>query len=514
MLRKFSIFFLIMIIALSSCGKAVPVTSESVAASPPPPMPEQAAEPVATSPPVPEPTANAEQVPAYNDYNVALDINPVTRIVHGIQRFNFTNRSGRPLTNVVMRIYLNAFKEDYQPAPYFADFSDRIFLNGIDYGYINILSVSVETREAEFATDGTVLTIQLSEALEPDQTTQINLQFEAYVPKIAHRTGANDNAMWCGMFLPVLAVHDGDRWRTDPYYPAGDPFMLDTANFTVEITTPPEYFVAGCGLMKEELLEDKKVTTYTAKLTRDFAFAVSDKYKTAETVTAAGITVRLYYYTEAIAIDAVLDAAKRSIEYFEQTVGTYPFLNGNICIVETDMFVSGVEFSKIVFMDSARLMQTQDFYNLMHQMGHQWFYNVVGSDQINEPWLDEGLIMYVQERLGHATEEEYLTKLANDYEIYINRGGQALADGIGAYESWADYYNIHYSKAKLMFYALNRLIGDEAFWQCVRQYYQTYSFRIATGADFISTAEQAYGESLTDFFDEWLKGDVLPRINN
>jgi aminopeptidase N len=262
--------------------------------------------------------------------------------------------------------------------------------------------------------------------------------------------------------------------------------------------------------MKEELLEGKKVTTYTAKLTRDFAFAVSDKYKTAEAVTSTGVTVRFYYYTEELNVDAVLEAAKRGIEYYEQTVGTYPFLNGNVCIAETDMFVSGVEFSKIVFMDSARLMQTQDYYNLTHQIGHQWFYNVVGSDQVNEPWLDEGLIMYVQERLGHATEEEYRAKLANDYDIYINTGEHTLADGIGAFENWAGYYNIHYTKAKLMFYALNRLMGDEAFWQCIRQYFQTYSFRIATGADFISTAEQVYGESLTNFFDEWLNGDVIP----
>jgi hypothetical protein len=475
-------------------------------------MPAQDSSAMPEGSPIPTSTAApaASEAPVYNDYNVSLTVNPVTRHVQGIERISFKNRSGGPLSTVVMRVYLNAFKKDYNPAPYFPDFADRIFLNGEDYGYMDIVSVSTETVAAGFELDGTVLTIDLPEPLEPEQTTQITVQFDAYVPKIAHRTGANDKAMWCGMFLPVLAVHDGNRWRTDPYYPAGDPFILETANFTVAVTTPPGYSVAGSGLMKEELLEDKKVTTYTAKLVRDFAFAVSDRYKTAETVTDSGINVLLYYYTETLNVDAVLLNAKQGVEYFERTVGAYPFLNGQICIVETDMFVSGVEFAKTVFMDSARLLATQDYYNLVHQLGHQWFYNVVGSDQINEPWLDEGLIMYAQERLGHATEEDYQAKLKNDYEIFLSGGGHALADGVYAYDSWADYYNINYSKAKLMFYALNRLMGDEAFWQCVRQYYQNYPFRIATGADFISVAEQLHGESLTDFFNEWLNGDDLP----
>jgi hypothetical protein len=452
-----------------------------------------------------------QEVPLYNDYHVSLEIDPETRIVKGIERVRFTNHTGFTLDTVVMRLYLNAFMPSYEPPPFFPRYEDRIFRYGPDYGYMEILHVSMDKDELVYEMDGTVLSIYLDQPLDAEQTVQFLLQFEAYVPKIAHRTGANHHAVWLGMFLPVLSVHDGKSWDVSPYYPAGDPFLLETANYTVLVTTPADYIVAGSGIKKEDMMEDKKVTTFNARMTRDFALAFSKSFSLAETATESGVSVQFYYYSDNLRVDEILSIAKNSMEYFEAKVGAYPY--GHVCIVETDMFVNGMEFSKIVFMDSAYLRQTRNYSSLVHELGHQWFYNVVGNNPITEAWLDEGMTLYIQEGFFHDSLDSFHEKMQNEYYAFKARPGKfIIASELSAFDNWQDYYLTHYTKAKLMLYALNLRMGDDIFWQCVNQYYQAHSFRIATMADFIAIAESVYGERLQGFFAEWLFGDYLPEL--
>jgi predicted small lipoprotein YifL len=457
-------------------------------------------------------THTAPEVPLYNDYHISLDINPETRMITGVERIRYTNHTGIELDNIVLRTYLNAFSEQStQTLPYFARFRDRIFRHGMDYGYLDILHVSMDKDELAYEAYDTFLDIRLDTPLEIEETVQIVIQFEAYIPKIGHRTGANDHSMWMGMFLPTLAVHNGLGWDDAPYYPAGDPFLLETAHYTVLVTTPPEYTVAGTGHKKEEVMEDTKLTTFSARLVRDFAFAVSPVYRLAEAVTDTGVDIHFYYYSDGLNVDEIMDIIKRSMEYFDARVGAYPY--GQVSVVETDMFTNGMEFAKIVFMDSAYLRQTDNYASLVHEIGHQWFYNVVGNNPITEAWLDEGMTLYVQEAFFHEDDASFHHRLQNEYEAFKRRVEPfIIASDLSAFDNWTDFYLTHYTKAKLMLYALNIEMGDEAFWQLISQYYQAQSFRIAKAADFIALAEEIHGESLQSFFALWLFGEGLPDI--
>lgn len=515
-MKKTGIFMLLLLCLFSACRPTVPVPTEPpltevpVVADHDPAadiQPDEANTEAAAAPAQPE-------IPPYNDYNVSLEIEPETRTVKGIERIRYTNRSDQVLEEIVVRLYLNAFAETTAVTPYFTEYESRIFIHGKDYGHMNILHVSLENDDLVYRQQGTVLTILLDEPLQPEQTVQIKIQFDAYVPKIAHRTGANDQAMWCGMFLPVLSIYDKDGWHTEPYYPAGDPFILETANYWVEISAPTGYEVAGTGVKQENTLEDKTVTVFTANMTRDFAFALSPAYKIAETVTNSNVDIQFYYYTEALDTESILNTAKSAVEYFEATIGAYPY--GQVCIAETDMFVNGMEFSKILFIDSAYLKRNPPYTSLVHELGHQWFYNVVGSNPITEPWLDEGLTMFEQEGF-FRDENELRTKLRDDYTGYKSvlpmKGDTSkwvIANGLSVYDNWPQYYQVNYVKAKLMVYALRNRIGVENYRQFISEYYKTYSFRMATAEDFIRKAEEISGEDLSDFFDEWLYGETLP----
>ena len=505
-------------VCFSACGSQPPA---SETAGPTAAAVTETAQPEteADQPPDPAEEPPPQEIPLYDEYNIELEIDPVTRIVTGFERIRFTNRTGAPLSEIVVRVWFNAFNERETRKPYFESFYGKIFALGEDFGYMDILHVSAENNELEFALEKTVLTVALDTPLEADHTIQLKIQFDAYIPKIAHRTGANENAIWCGMFLPVLAVYGEDGWHTEPYYPAGDPFFLESANYTVEISTPVEYDVAGTGDKTEEIMEDNLVTTFNARMVRDFAFALSPAFTEAEAVTESGVNIHFYYYSDGLDIEKIMDTALRSMAFMEEEVGFYPYKQ--LSIVETDMFVSGgMEFSMMVFMDSAYLRRSRSFSSITHETAHQWFYNIVGNDQISEAWLDEGITKFLEDMFFCETEDELREKMEGDYVLLkgvhdgIANEQRIIASGIAGYGEWNDYYQIKYAKAKLMLYSLRHVMGAEHFSRLLAEYFKAFSFRVATGTDFIAMAEEIHGESLKTFFDQWLYSDTLPEFQN
>jgi len=455
-------------------------------------------------------------IPQHNDYIVALEVDPEARTVHGLSRITFTNRTGVPLETIVLRVFLNAFDPTIYPRPYPTDFEWRLYNPDTDRGHMTIEFVSVNNEELHYTLDGTILVIELEEPMEPDTTVQLRLQYSAYVPKLAASIGGNASAMWLGMFLPTIAAHMGDGWLTYAFYPVGSPFLMETANYQVYITAPIYYTVVGTGHRTEEIIYDTdiKITRFSATMTRDFAFAIlSPLYNHVSITTESGVEINFHYNPESILmqrrVEDVLEFARYSMEHFEQVVGVYPF--GQVTIVETDMLLDSVAFSQLIFADS-RHLRHGDLADLAHSIGNQWFAGVVGTNRITEPWLDNGLTRFVQTTMLHNTPE-----LLNEYMWQIHgsishRTGLLLADGLWAYTEHEEFVAAQRYRAMLMLYQLMRRMGEENFWLLINRYYQTFSFRIATAADFISIAEEIYEDSLETFFTMWMFQDAVPPL--
>ncbi|MCL2388373.1 MAG: M1 family metallopeptidase [Defluviitaleaceae bacterium] len=460
----------------------------------------------------PPDTDHRPDIPRYNEYRVSLDIDPSARTVQGISHITFSNRSGVELETIVLRVHLNAFREGAYPAPVFGELEWRAFPNGREYGYMDIQYAFLDNALLDFELDGTILTLNLPEPLAPYSTVQLLLQYNAQIPPISHRTGANDHAMWFGMFLPILAIFDNESgWNTDAHYPAGSPFFSETADYRVEITAPSRYTVVGTGLRTEEVIADTdiKITHFVAQQARNFAFALSPYFQHAFTSTESGVAIHLYYYTESLDANKILNSARRSMEYFENRVGIYP--SGHVTIIETELMQDSASFSQMVFVDSWYLNQRRRW-ALGHALGNQWFANVVGTNRVAEPWLTEGLTRFVQAELFYTTPEAFRNRMENDHASIEERTTLFLNRGLGASPNWSHYAHAHGRKAMLMMYALHHRMGEEIFWEFIANYYQQFSFEIATANDFIALAEEAYGNSLQEFFDEWLNAGTVPPL--
>ncbi|MDR3091500.1 MAG: M1 family metallopeptidase [Clostridiales bacterium] len=462
-------------------------------------------------------TTDAEE--PVNSYNVSLVVNPRNREVSGLEKVKYYNRTGAGLSSVYFKLNLNAFGKDAPRKPYFDSMEAKVFQYGRDYGEIKVISASVNKEPASFLVSGSCLRLDLPEELPAGADTDMTLQFSAKIPKISHRTGANENALWCGNFLPTLSVYDDKGWHTEDYTRAGDPFYTETANFTVTLAAPPGYAAAATGSAgKEENVlgpdgQALKSVTYTANLSRDFAFALSDKYQKKSAATPQGVTINIYTYSDADA-EKYLDTAQKALDYFGALIGTYPYKQLNIA--ETELFMScGMEYPQMIFMDSGYLKKDAAARTLVHEIGHQWFYNIIGNNQIAEAWLDEGLLSFVQEGFFNDTEalDAEMRRAYDALAEFIEASGvdSSLRQSTAYYDSWNDYYEIQYVKGKLMFYALRRKMGAHKFDAFIKLYYSKYAYKTAAEANLRAAAEEAYGAPLDDFFEGWL-ADGLPPL--
>jgi hypothetical protein len=512
------LFCLGMIILFAACGNGEP--QENMPDIPVPPVYiaeyPRPADALPANEPAEYPALPEADVPPFNEYFISLNFEPETRIIRGMGRVAYTNRNDIPLNELVFRVPLNAWNEDEAVTPYPPEFHDSIFRRGRSYGFMEISHVSQDNEALPFTREGTVLTIGLLRPLEPNETTQVHMQFEAYIPMIAHRSGANEQAVWAGAFLPVEAVFDANSraWHTEPYYPVGTPFILDIASYTVEITTPLGYMAAGTGIKTETELDDQRVTTFTANMSRDFAFAISPYFQRATQLTPSGVEINLYHYSPYMPAERILNAAVEAMTFFEETIGAYPY--PQLCIVETDMFRSGVHFSAVIFMDSSHLRTSAALTSLRSEIGRQWFSVIIGSNPIEEAWLNGGLAHFLHEGLLDRPRQlrEMAERSHRDLSLspVYNDNVRRIATRISSYESWMDYFRIQHRKAQIMFYALYREMGRENFKDLLREYYRQFAFRIATSADFIALAEEIHGSSLQNFFNYWLNTTELPEL--
>ncbi|MDR2903280.1 MAG: M1 family metallopeptidase [Clostridiales bacterium] len=471
-----------------------------------------------TPSPSPAPAATdtvAEEV-KYNDYNLTLDIDPVQKTVKGLEKVTYKNRSAAAFDHLYFNLYLNAFSETVAHQPYFSAFEQKIFGGAQkDFGEIRIDNVSVNHQNVDFTVDETVLTITLAEPLAQQDSAEIALQFQAKIPEINHRTGAKGDALWFGSFIPVLAVYDDAGWHTEPYYPAGNPFFVNIANVTAQISTPAGYRAIGTG--EETFTEEagRRQTVITAKMVRDFAFTV-DREQTCAPRTAqtkSGVYVNLYTTAEEEKAVSLLTSAVKSLDYYGQLVGTYPYTS--LDIVETGLpSAEGMGYAQIIFMDTDFIKTGRAADMLSYQIGRQWFYSVVGSNQVKDAWLSEGIAAYLQEKLFSGTTLRENIKIEYDalQTMLKTMKHQTLLSDLSVYEDWQAYFDIEHTRAKLMLYALNESIGEENFEMFIKTYYSKYSFKIATQKDFITTAEEVTGRSLTSFFDAWLGDAALPQL--
>jgi hypothetical protein len=450
-------------------------------------------------PTLPPPTVigvpTAVEVSPFSEYRIVMTLDTTGQRLDGKQRVTFPNHTGVDLDEIVFRLYPNL--------PQYG-------------GAMSVASVWVdgERSSSSLRADDTSLVISLGRPLAPESSVTIEMAYDIEIPvkESDYSLFGNDQGIWSlPDAYPLLAVHDGAGWREDIAPAHGDAVFADAALYDVTLTLPPTQTLVTTGSVLSETLDLNGRQSYRIRggPLREFAFLASDQYQMAET-TAYGTVLRSYYLQgDDAAGQATLNIAAAALRSYEDAFGPYPF--DEMIVAEGPLLYYGMEYPGLNLI-GAHLYREQraELENrVVHEIAHQWWYAQVGNDQVNTPWLDEGLaeysmVFYYEQVFGEARANTlvnqrwlvpYQVAVENEYDAVVNQPSSAF--------TW-EYEVIVYAKAALFFHALRQEVGDETFRAIMLEYVGQFRWGIATPDDFLDVAESVSGRDLDLLYNRWI----------
>ncbi len=436
--------------------------------------------------------------PTLYTIDVALDWQRLK--VSGTEQVLYTNNETVPLNELYLRLYPNA--EHYVE------------------GDLSIQGILVAGQPSYFEMEGTVLKVDLGEPLAPEAQVELTIDFLVSVPYRDDRFGYAQRVMTLGHWYPIMAVYDDEGWNLDPYVEIGDAFYSEVSLYTLRITVPEDMVVVTSGLLAESLpREDGTVIlTYYSGAMRDFALALSPDYRSVSE-TVGETTVNSYYLIgdEEGGEDA-LRYAVDALQLYNELFGPYPYTE--LDVAETYFTVDGspggMEFPGLVFVSTdfyqPSIFQAEQDTVVAHEVGHQWWYGVVGNNQVDEPWLDESFatyssILYYEFAQGEeAAQQQMLVQGELPYQMMVLAGLDApINSSLLEFDDFLQYLAIVYSKGALFLQELRRAAGDETFFNILRHYYQEHKYGLARPEDFRRAIEEVSARvELAELYDRWV----------
>ncbi len=456
-----------------------------------------------------------------NQYNINCYFDAREKLLKGYEHFIYVNKSNVFLEDIYMHLYPNAFERE-ESAPFEPLEQSSAYPEGFDIGFLNIDNLQIEGREGnwEYGDSGRqILKVKLDKPIGPGETVDMDIHFTVKFPHCYGRFGYGKDTIKAANWYPIAAVYDHKGWNLDPYSAIGDPFYSDIADYRVTLVIAKDYTVAATGenLKKRKYDAKNNEWHFQGENVRDFVWVAADSF-IISSKKSDGIRVKSYYFDKPAGKKA-LGFAADAISIFNRCFGKYPYRT--FSVVAADFFIGGMEYPNLVLV-SKELYNIERLFTLeyitVHETAHQWWYGIVGSNQVDEAWLDEGLteystILYFEKKYGPDTAKGLFENLIKKrYENYVaaaeGRQNIKIHEPLEQYQDAGQYHTLVYCGGALIFQRLRDILGDEDFFEILRTYYDNYAFRNATTDDFIEVAERVSGRSLEAQIRGWLNMDV------
>lgn len=346
----------------------------------------------------------------------------------------------------------------------------------------------------------------------------MEFEYEVKLPNVNHRFGYGDNAINIANFYPIMAVYDGE-WNLDPYHSNGDPFYSDLSNYDVTFSCDSKYVLASTGEIIKTSTESE-VTRYvlSADAVRDFAMVISDKFQVIDTK-YKDVDIKYYFYDDEENKQS-LQTALDSIKTFSELYGEYPYKNYSV--VQTNFVHGGMEYPRMVYVSDA-VTDYMDYKNvIIHETAHQWWYGLVGNNEYDHAWLDEGLtdfstaLFYKHNPSYNVLYEDVIKNTNNSYvtfvDIYTKILGSVETDmtrALNEYNTESEYVYMTYVKGVLLFHNLYETLGEKSVIKSLRKYFAIYKYKNVRPEHLVGSFERVCGCELQSLFNSWVDGKVI-----
>lgn len=511
-------------------------------------------------------------------YVIKAELNPETRMVKGVLTFTYTNQSPDPLDVIWFHLYPNAFKDELTPfARQMREMKRWGFTESRpeDKGWIDATFFHGASKLTAEEKPGAIdeVKVYLPTSLKTGDSITLTIPFDVKIPKVFSRFGTENNHFGMTQWYPKVVVYDRDGWHPDSYLDYGE-FYGEFSSFDVTLTFPASFTIDATGMLqdnpseqaridslisryqtykalttdgdrqafilqfKQDVLKAKeaggtKSLRYVASMVPDFAWFAGEDFLVDSARTSTGVLS--YALIQPANADSWRHAARfasEAVDHYSRMVGPYPYPKASVVDGALDAG-GGMEYPMITVISSGN----PEGLNLLdqvitHEVGHNWFQSILGSNERAHAWMDEGINSYYEGRTMDAkygADRSFLSdpsklgpfslilRPVGSHELNLHslnmlvHKNQDLPNNLPA----SDYiYNanmvVHYQKGALMMAALESYLGREKFDKAMQAYFQTWKFRHPGPDDFIAVVEQSVGEDLNWFFDPWLNSTSYP----
>ncbi len=441
-----------------------------------------------------------DALPGASVYHMTLTIDEPTAVT-GQMQVRYTNQEDIPLDEVYFHLLPNQLG-----------------------GSIAVSDVTVNGKHVQPDTQETALRVPLEQTLDPGQAVVLQMEFLTTLPD-EESTKYNilafdEDILALAHFYPMIAAYDDQGWHIEPSPPHGDETYADMSHFLLRLTAPAEQVVVSTGVeIDRSETESTQTITIAAGPVRDFYLAMSDRYAVVSE-NVGPTQINSYAPRELLdGAEMALDVTAHALRSYSERFGPYPY--NELDIVSTPTMALGIEYPGI-FANAVRIYDLSSASasgvpnaillesTTAHEAAHQWFYNLVGNDQLNEPWLDEATAqyatwMYYIDRYGEQNAEGYYESLQGRWartefaDIPIGMPADAY--------SGAEYGSIVYGRGPIFLDELAQEMGQDTFDAFLRNYNETFRWKIATSEEFQALAEQHCQCDLSAQFNESVYAD-------
>lgn len=477
------------------------------------------------------------------DFEIHTELNPKDNSITSYETVTYINNSPDTLDFIYFHLWPNAYKNKKTALSKQMAFNGdgKLHFNAKKVGgYIDSLDFQINGEKISWEYDKKhidICKVFLNEPLLPGKTIEITTPFYVKLPEDISRMGQADSAYQITQWYPKPAVFDENGWHQMPYLNQGE-FYSEFGNYDVYITVPKQIVVAATGnLNNDEELEwleelnlieeigrniknpakgSKKTLHYSEENIHDFAWFCSDKYyvdidsiKTPnenKTVKTWAMYTDENYFTWKKGTKHV----KSGVKYYSEWVGDYPF--NNCTAVEGALSAGGgMEYPTITVISATSIESV-----IVHEVGHNWFYGILGFNERRYPFLDEGINSFYDHRYSYEIKNEFpfFGPISETKNKHDNKAMSQLAYMIPAFFDMDQPMNLHsedyskitygtiiYEKMPEALIYLENYLGREDFDIAMKSFYEKWKFKHPQPNDFETHLRNSTDKNLDWFFD-------------
>ncbi len=489
------------------------------------------------------------------DYIIDVTLNDKEHTLDGFEKMEYSNNSPDTLRFIWFHVWPNAYKNDQtafsdqllengNSSFYFSGAEQKGFINRLDF---KVNNVTAKTEDHPHYID--IIKLVLPDPLAPGQKINISTPFHVKLPYNYSRGGHDGQSYQATQWYPKPAVYDATGWHPMPYLDQGE-FYSEFGTYVVSITVPQNYVVAATGELQDldeinwlksrtsfrweplkhrvkikgggykttvqlypESSRQSKTLHYSQNNIHDFAWFADKRFIVNQDSCrlSSGKIINVFsYYTDVYkqVWSKSVRFAKDAIRHYSALVGEYPY-NVVSVVQGPASFGGGMEYPTITVISPGESSADLDN-TIAHEIGHNWFYGILATNESDYPWMDEGINTFYDNKYSLSKygpdpqweRIQFETKAFNKTDQPINTTSEKFS---------LDNYDLvaYYKTGEWMRY-LESQIGSSNLDKAMQDYYQQWKFKHPQPQDFKNIIATNSKQQVDSIFSYLARPGILP----